>query len=130
LSIQAETFAMMRPMEFFADRYLSFFLTYYMKGWIVNRIPFARRLALREVVSVNGLYGRLSGRNNPQLHPGGLFAFPDQTGPLGAKPYLEASLGLDNIFRVLRVDYYRRLTYLDRPGAPRGGFRMALRFSF
>ena len=130
LSIQAETFAMMRPMEFFADRYLSLFLTYYMKGWIMNRIPFARRLALREVVSVNGLYGRLSDRNNPQRRPGGLFAFPDRSGPLGSAPYLEASLGLDNLFRVLRVDYYRRLTYLDRPGAPRGGFRIALRFAF
>ena len=45
-------------------------------------------------------------------------------------PYLEASVGLENIFKILRVDYYRRLTYLDNPGIKKGGFRIALRFSF
>jgi hypothetical protein len=128
--IQAETFAMMRPLEFVADRHLSFFLTYYLKGWILSRLPLVRRLALREVVSVNGMYGSLSGRNNPQRNPEGLFAFPSGTIPLGATPYMEASIGLDNIFRILRIDYYRRLTYRDNPGAPRQGFRFALRFSF
>ncbi|MDR2810407.1 MAG: DUF5686 and carboxypeptidase regulatory-like domain-containing protein [Tannerellaceae bacterium] len=130
LSIQSETFAMMRPLEFITDRYLSFFLTYYLKGWILNRIPLVRRLALREVVSISGLYGSLSDKNNPERNPEGLFVFPNGTSPLGATPYLEASIGLDNIFRILRIDYYRRLTYQDSPGAPREGFRFAMRFSF
>jgi hypothetical protein len=130
LSIQAETFALMRPMEFITDRSLSFFLTYYMKGWILNRIPLVRQLALREVVSISGIYGSLSDKNNPQRNPEGLFAFPAGTGPLGRTPYIEASIGLDNIFRILRIDYYRRLTYLSNPGAPEDGFRIAMRFSF
>ncbi|MDR2118498.1 MAG: DUF5686 and carboxypeptidase regulatory-like domain-containing protein [Tannerellaceae bacterium] len=129
LSIQAETFAMMRPMEFVADRYTSFFLTYYMKGWILNRIPLVRRLALREVLSISGLYGSLYDKNNPQQNPEGLFAFPDGTKPLGATPYLEASVGLDNIFRILRIDYYRRLSP-PNPGISPHGFRIAMRFTF
>lgn len=42
----------------------------------------------------------------------------------------EASVGLENIFKILRIDYYRRLTYLDQPNIKKGGVRIALRFSF
>lgn len=50
--------------------------------------------------------------------------------PMGKQPYLEASVGLENILKILRIDYYRRLTYLDNPGIKKGGVRIALRFSF
>ena len=49
---------------------------------------------------------------------------------MGKQPYLEASVGLENILKILRIDYYRRLTYLDNPGIKKGGVRIALRFSF
>ena len=129
-TIQAETFAMMRPLEFVADGYLSVFLTYYLKGWILNRLPLVRRLALREVLSINGIYGSLSERNNPQSNPEGLFAFPSGTTPLAGTPYMEAGIGIENIFRILRIDYYWRLTHRNHSGAPRQGLRFALRFSF
>ena len=29
----------MRALEFVSDQYVSFYFTYYMKGWILNRIP-------------------------------------------------------------------------------------------
>ena len=45
-------------------------------------------------------------------------------------PYVEVSAGLHNIFKVLRVEYVRRLTYLDRPGTDKWGVRVALDFSF
>jgi hypothetical protein len=130
VTIRPETFSMMRPLEFVADRYTSLFLTYYMKGWILNRVPLVRWLRLREVVSVSALYGGLSGKNNPQLNPEGLFTLPEGTSPIGSTPYIEASFGLDNIFRVLRIDYYRRLTYLNNPHINKSGFRVGLRFSF
>ena len=40
---------------------------------------------------------------------------------MGRTPYLEASVGLENIFKILRIDYYRRLTYLDQPNIKKGG---------
>ena len=43
---------------------------------------------------------------------------------------MEASVGVENILKVLRVDYYRRLNYLDDPNIKKGGIRILLRFSF
>jgi hypothetical protein len=34
------------------------------------------------------------------------------------------------LFNTLRVDYYRRLTYLHEPHVSRNGFRVALHFAF
>ena len=129
LTIQPEAFNMMNAMEFVTDQYVSWYLTYYLKGWILNRIPVVKWLKLREVVSFSGVYGNLTDKNNPDLTPG-LFRLPDGTMEMGNTPYMEFSVGLENILKVLRVDYYRRLSYLDNPGIKKGGFRIALRFSF
>ena len=129
LTIQPEAFNMMNAMEFVTDQYVSFYMTYYLKGWILNRIPLIKWLRLREVVSFSGVFGDLTDKNNPMLTPG-LFKLPEGTMPMGKQPYLEASVGLENILKILRIDYYRRLTYLDNPGIKKGGVRIALRFSF
>ena len=55
--LQDEAFNLMRPMEFVSDRYASFSATYFLKGWILNRIPLINSLGLREVVSFRALYG-------------------------------------------------------------------------
>lgn len=129
ITIQPEAFHMMRALEFVTDEYVSFNVTYYMKGWLLNRIPGIRWLKFREVLSFNGIYGNLTDKNNP-LHTKGLFDFPEGTTGLGNKPYMEASIGLENILKILRIDYYRRLTYLDNPDIKKGGIRVALRFTF
>ena len=129
ITIQPEAFHMMNALEFVTDQYVSFNATYYLKGWILNRIPGIKWLRLREVISFNGIYGGLTDKNNPALTPN-LFLLPDGTRPLGKTPYMEASVGLENIFKILRIDYYRRLTYLDEPNIKKGGVRIALRFSF
>jgi hypothetical protein len=130
ITIQPEAFHMMRAMEFVADQYVSLSATYYLKGWILNRIPLVRWLKFREVVSFNGIYGNLSDRNNPASGHSNLFLLPEGTTGLGNKPYMEVSFGLENIFKILRVDYYHRLTYLDNPNTRKSGIRIALRFSF
>lgn len=134
VTIQPEAFNMMRAMEFISDQYVSFYLTYYLKGWILNRVPGVKWLKLREVVSFSGFYGNLTDKNNPLINTDGnntgLYRLPDGTLPIGNTPYLEASVGLENIFKILRIDYYRRLTYLDQPNIKKGGVRIALRFSF
>ena len=128
ITIQPEAFHMMNALEFVTDQYVSFNATYYLKGWILNRIP-GKWLRLREVLSFNMIYGGLTDKNNPTLTPG-LFLLPDGTQPLGSTPYMECSVGLENIFKILRIDYYRRLTYLDHPDIKKGGIRIALRFTF
>ena len=60
----------------------------------------------------------------------GLFAFPQGTYTLGRAPYMEASVGIENIFKVMRIDYVWRMTYRDNPGIQRRGVRMTMSLSF
>ena len=118
-------------MEFVMDQYVSFFATYHLKGWILNRIPLVNRLRLREVVGFNILYGGLTSKNNPAAYNGaGLFALPAGVGQLGKEPFMEYSVGVENIFKFIRVDYVRRLTYVDHiPPRQRGMIRINFKFT-
>ena len=122
------TFNLMQPMEFMMDEYVALYMTYYFKGWILNRIPGINRLRLRGVVSFSGIYGGITKKNNPYLAGNdGLYLFPDNsqyndkgeyisgytTSPIGKLPYMEITAGFENIFKFLRIDYVRRLTYND-----------------
>ena len=107
-----ETFHMMNALEFVTDRYVQINLTWHMKGMILNRIPLIKRLKLREIAVFNGIYGGLSGKNDPASTPG-LFLLPEGTAPLGKIPYMEVGVGLENILRLFRVVYFYRLTYRD-----------------
>jgi hypothetical protein len=130
-------FNQMKPMEFMMDEYVGLYMTYYFKGWILNRIPGINKLKLRGVVSFSGIYGGLTKKNNPYLETGtGLYEFPhtpwpdgdiskafDANGyildgfrtstPIGKLPYMEITAGFENIFKFIRIDYVRRLTYND-----------------
>lgn len=129
LILQSEAFHLMNALEFVSDEYISWDVTYFMKGLILNRIPLIKYLKLREVVSFHGIYGKLTDKNNPSISPE-LFILPEGTQPLGNTPYMECSVGLENIFKVVRVDYFRRLSYLDVPGIKKHGVRISMKFSF
>lgn len=130
-TIQPESFALMKPMEFATDQYVSWDLTYWMNGLIFNRIPFVKKAKLREVVSFRGYYGSLTDKNNPALN-NNIPDFPAdaQTGLMGKKPYMEISAGLDNILTILRIDWVWRLTYRNVPSKDKYGLRISLHFSF
>ncbi len=122
-----DAFNLMSPMEFVMDRYAEFSATYYLKGWILNRIPLINRLGLREVVSFRAITGSLSDKNNPLKDGAGLYAFPEGTHLLGKTPYMEYTVGLENIFNILRVDYVRRISYTDWiPDDMKQGFKVSI----
>jgi hypothetical protein len=127
--VQYDTYAMMNALEFINDQYVSWDLNYNMNGLLLNRIPLIQYLKLREIVSFRGMYGSLSDRNNP-ANANGLFRFPSGSYTMGKDPYMEAGVGVENIFKVLRVDYVWRLTYLNHPGIDKGGIRVVLDFGF
>ncbi len=133
-TIQDESFALMNAMEFFNDKYASWNLTYYMNGLIFNRLPLIRKLNWREVISCRGIFGNLSEKNRPDpMNTGSLFKFPyenDEYHYLGKEPYVEVAVGIENIFRVLRIDYVRRLTYRNLPGIDKEGIRIKLHMQF
>ena len=130
-TIQPESYALMNAMEFANDQYLSWDLTYWANGALFNRIPFVKYLRLREVVSFRGLYGKLSDKNNPELH-NDLFRFPFDSfaTPMKKMPYMEVGVGIDNILTILRVVYVWRPRYRDTPNVDKGGIRVQLHFTF
>lgn len=128
-TIQPESFSLMNAMEFLNDEYASWDVTYYLNGWLFNRIPLLKKLQWREVLSCRGMYGHLSDRNNPACSEG-LFQFPAGSHLMGSKPYVEVGAGIENILKVLRLDYVWRLTYRDLPGIDRSGLRISLHMTF
>lgn len=132
-TIQPESFALTAPLEFVADSYANAELTYWANGAILNNIPLLKRLRLREAFSVQAFYGHLSQGNDPASTQG-LLIWPGcmTLAQRLRTPYMEASVGIDNIFRCLRVDYVWRLTHRNLPvsGGSRGGVRIAFHVTF
>lgn len=130
-TIQKESFALMNPMEFVADTYTSWEATYNMNGLIFSRIPFIKQFDWREVIDFKGFYGSLRRGNIPDTtNSNNLYLFPRESYHLGAIPYMELSFGIENIFKILEIDYVRRLTYCTTPGISKHGIRIRLHIVF
>lgn len=132
---QLNSYNMMNFLEFVSDRYASFTWVQHFMGIVFNRIPLLKKLKFREVASFKILYGGVRNENNPVLNPS-LFAYPTINGVTStfaldpSKPYIETSVGVENIFNILRVDFVKRLSYLDNPGISPYGIRTRFRFDF
>ena len=129
-TIQPEAYTNMNAMEFISDEYVSWDLTYYMNGNLLNRLPLIKKLKAREVFCFRGLWGHLTEKNNPKNGGDGLYLFPKGSYTLGKAPYMEASVGVENIFKFLRVDYVWRLNYRNHPDIQTKGIRCTMRLSF
>ncbi len=126
-----DLFSCMNPMEFINDSYVQWDFTYWANGTILNYIPVLKKLKLREAFMFKGVWGHLSDRNKPWINPD-LYSFPtiSKTQEMSDTPYMEVGVGLDNIFKVLRLDYTWRLTYRENPYACKSGLRFTFHFSF
>jgi hypothetical protein len=114
---------MMNYLEFVSDQYIYLIYTHYFDGFFFNQIPLFKRLKWRSLVSGKLIWGSVSGNNDPKKTDG-LIQFPTDiegnttTFTLDSKPYIEASIGIENIFNLLRIDLVKRFTYLDNPNIP------------
>jgi hypothetical protein len=130
-----QSYNMMNFLEFVSDSYVSLYLDHWFNGFFFNKIPLFKKLKWREVASLRLLEGTLSGKNDPAKTEG-LFAFPVTpegtpiTYALGSKPYIEAGVGVVNIFKFLRLDLVRRFTYLDHPDISKWAVLASVKFDF
>lgn len=132
---QLTSYNLMNFMEFMSDKYAAINLQHSFNGFFLNKVPMIKKLGLREVVSFKVLSGTISRQNNPKYNQG-LYLLPigeaarPMSHSLERGPYMEASAGISNIFKILRVDWIQRLSYLDHPGISNWGIRAKLHVDF
>ncbi len=110
--------------EFVSDEYASATLSHHFDGFFLNKIPLMRKLKWREVVGGKAVIGTVNNKNRQQL------IFPSTLHSLNHGPFMEVTAGIENIFRIFRVDGVWRLTYLDNPKALPFSIKASLQFTF
>ncbi len=108
-------FNMMDDLEFVNDAFVSFEGRHFFDGFIMNAIPGVNKLKLRTMFYGKALYGGMTDANRQLL---------DNSS--GLKPldgfYAEAGVGILNIFKVIQLYGFYRITPND-PGASKFGFK-------
>ena len=110
--------------EFVSDEYASASIQHHFDGFFLNKIPLMRKLKWREVVGAKALIGRVSPNNKT------LLLFPNHLYELNRGPFFEANIGIENIFKIFRLDGVYRLSYLDNPRVTPFSIRFSFQFSF
>jgi hypothetical protein len=118
-----QAFNLMNFFEFISDEYATMMYTHHFDGFFLNKIPLLRKLKWREVVAARAVAGNLSNRHRSE------FILPNNIYELN-EPYTEIALGIENIFKIIRIDAMWRLNYLDHPNIAKFGIRGAFEFTF
>jgi Family of unknown function (DUF5686)/CarboxypepD_reg-like domain len=131
---QLASYNLMNFLEFVSDHYVGLNIDHYFNGFFFNKIPLLKKLKWREVIEAKILYGGLRNENNPAKNPDQV-KFPITNGQLETfslsnQPYIEAGFAIANIFKLVRVDFIKRFTYLDHPDIPLWGVRFRTKFDF
>jgi len=135
---QLNAYNLMNFLEFVSDHYIAYNADFYFNGFFFNKIPLLKKLKLREVASFKILYGGVRDENNPSKNSS-VFSFPkdysravatQSTFSLNNAPYIEASIGVANIFKLVRIDVVKRFSYLDHSNISTWGIRTRVRADF
>lgn len=109
-------FSCMNFYEFASDIWASLSWEHHFRGFFLGKIPLLKKLKWREVFTFKALVGTLSDKNNGSLQDSdAILLFPEGMSSV-SKPYFEAGLGIENIFRIFRIDAIWRLSH--RHGVP------------
>ena len=114
-SYNASGFNMMNFYEFVSDQYLSLALSHHFEGLFFDKLPLFRKLKWREVANARMVVGSMNAANrnftanNSSFN---VFSVPKTNNGYCLKPYAEAGVAVENIFKFIRIDFIWRLTYL------------------
>ncbi|HVM88908.1 MAG TPA: DUF5686 family protein [Puia sp.] len=110
-------FSLMNKYQYLSDRYVGVNLEHNIGNGLFRFIPFTRKLKFRQFWTAKALWGSLSDAN--QLYnTSGNYTF--QT--LNGKTYLELGTGVDNIFKIFRLDFVWRVSPKPAPAGSAPGF--------
>lgn len=131
---QLTSYNLMNFLEFVSDHYAGVNIDHYFNGFFFNKIPLLRKLKWREVIEAKVLFGGLRAENDPNKASDQM-KFPltngiTETYSLDKTPYVEAGFGVANIFKLVRLDFIKRFTYLNHPDIAPWGIRFRTKFDF
>ncbi len=117
------TYNLLDYYDFVADQYASLHFEHHFNGRLFSRIPLLRELNWREIVGIKGVYGTVSDENQFINASGLIYRAPEDI-------YWEYHAGVGNIFKVLRIDFAWRGSYLDIPDANKFTVKASFGFYF
>ena len=117
------TYNLLNYYEFVADEYVSLHFEHNFNGRLFSRIPWLRDLNLREIIGIKGVYGTVSDANIALNASNTVYRAPDEV-------YWEYHAGVGNIFKVFRIDFAWRGSYLNIPDANKFAIKGSFGFYF
>jgi len=122
-AMDTEAYNLMNYYEFGSDYYQSIYLEQHFQGFFLNKVPVLRKLKWREIIYAKFLNGSVNPSNKT------LWDFP-QTLQEITTPYAEAGIGIENIFKIIRIDAIWRITNLDNNDIQKFSIRAKLQLIF
>jgi hypothetical protein len=122
-ALDQEAFNLMNYYEFASDFYQNVYFEHHFQGLFLNKIPVLRKLKWREIVSAKVIHGTIRETNKH------IWMFPNSLGELN-KPYIEAGFGIENIFKIVRIDAIWRITNRNKEEINTFGIRAKLQLIF
>jgi Family of unknown function (DUF5686)/CarboxypepD_reg-like domain len=124
-SIAEYTFAM--------DRFAQINLDHHFEGFILGVVPLFRKMRLRSVANFRAIIGDMSDSNRTK-NAANLFENTTDDDAVriripNREPFMEASVGIENIFRFFRFDAIWRLNYNGDVPGNRFGIRGSIHFA-
>lgn len=126
--LEKSSFSTMDFFEFASDTWATLLLDHNFYGFFLGKIPFVKKLQIREVVTLKATWGMLGNRNDGRIQfdkdgigtvvnpdAAAMIYFPEGMKTLDKVPYVEAGFALTNILRLFRVDFIWRCTHRDDP---------------
>lgn len=117
------TYNLLDYYDFVADEYASLHFEHHFNGRLFSRVPLLRKLNWREIIGIKGVYGTVSDENRFINASGLVYRAPEDI-------YWEYHAGIGNIFKVLRIDFAWRGSYLTVPDANKFTVKASFGFYF
>ncbi len=123
LWLLTSTFNMVNFIEFISDRYVIGFAENRWEGLFFDRIPLLKASKIRLITTERIMLGSLSPNHHQAL------IIPDFVRPFNGVPYVEVGIGIENIFKVIRIDFLYRATH-QIPGTSPFGIKARYSLNF
>jgi hypothetical protein len=114
---------MVNFLEFISDRYVVGFAENRWEGLLFDRIPLIKASKIRLITTERIMLGSLSAQQNQAL------LIPSFVKPFEGIPYVEIGIGIENILKVIRIDFIYRATH-QIPGTSPFGIKARYSLNF